>query len=109
MSFGESTIAVPNARASANIVCKISIARDGREKVIEKDSCHCHVHLEHEKISQFSFVFIDVGFGDEPCCELKTSKDETFLKLYLRGSVDISKEKFAEFSYKDSEFVKGSW
>lgn len=33
LSFGEFVIAVPNIGASANIVGKISIGRDGREKV----------------------------------------------------------------------------
>lgn len=58
LSFGEFIVAVPNAAASANIVGKISIGRDGKDKVIDKDVCRCHVHLEPEKISQFSFTFI---------------------------------------------------
>jgi hypothetical protein len=109
LNFGEFVVAVPNGAASANIVGKISIGKDGREIVIEKDVCHCHVHLEPEKISQFSFTYINVGFGDEPCCELKTPQDETVLRLYLRGSKEKGIEKFVEFSHKDSEFVKGKW
>ncbi len=109
LSFGEFIVAVPNSGASANIVGKISIGRDGREKVIEKDNCHCHVHLEPEKIGQFSFTYINAGFGDEPACELKTPQDETVLRLYLRESKEIAIDKFVEFSYKDSELVKNSW
>ncbi len=109
LSFGEYIVAVPNIGASANIVGKIRIGKDGGEIVIEKDACHCHVHLEPEKISRFSFTFIDAGFGDEPACELKTPQDETVLRLYLRGSKKLGREKFNEFSHKDSEFVKGNW
>ncbi len=109
LNFGEFIVAVPNVGASANIVGKISIGRDGREKVIDKDACHCHVHLEPERISRFSFTFIDAGFGDEPACELKTPQDETVLRLYLRGSKEIGSKKFAGFSHKDSEFVNGNW
>lgn len=109
LDFGEFVVAVPNEVASANIVGKISIGRDGREKVIDKDACHCHVHLEPEKIARFSFTFIDPGFGEEPCIELKTPQDETVLRLYLRGSMETASNKFAEFSFANSEFVKGSW
>lgn len=109
LDFGEFIVAVPNVGASANIVGKISIGRDGREKVIEKDACQCHVHLESQKISQISFTYINAGFGDEPACELKTPQDETVLRLYLRGSKEFAQEKFVEFSCKDSEFIKGSW
>ncbi len=109
LSFGEFIVAVPNSAASANIVGKISIGKDGREKVIDKNACHCHVHLEPEKISKFSFTFIDAGFGDEPACELKTPQDETVLRLYLRANKETAREKFSEFMYKDSEFVYGLW
>jgi hypothetical protein len=54
LAFGEFIIAVPNIGASAN-----SVGRDGREKKIEKDSCHCHIHLQPEKIGFFLFTFID--------------------------------------------------
>jgi hypothetical protein len=109
LNFGEFILAVPNSAASANIVGKISIGKDSREKVIDKDTCHCHVHLEPEKISRFSFTFIDAGFGDEPVCELKTPQDEIVLRLYLRKSKKIGSKKFAGFSHKDSEFVSGNW
>lgn len=109
LSFGEFIVAVQNSAASANIVGKISVGKDGKERVIDKDTCHCHVHLEPEKINRFSFTFIDAGFGDEPACELKTPQDETVLRLYLRGSKESGSMKFAAFSYKDSEFVNGNW
>ena len=109
LNFGEFVVAVPNSAASANIVGKISVGRDGKERVIDKDACHCHVHLEPEKIAQFSFTFIDPGFGEEPCVELKTPQDETVLRLYLRGNKQMASEKFLEFSFADSKFVKGSW
>ena len=109
LGFGEFVVAVPNLAASANIVGRISIGRDGREKVLDKDVCHCHVHLEPEKIGYFSFTFIDAGFGDEPCCEILTPQDETILRLYLRAGKDLASEKFAEFSHRDSENVKGVW
>jgi len=109
LDFGEFVVAVPNSAASANIVGKISVGRDGKERVIDKDACHCHVHLEPEKISEFSFTHIDVGFGKEPCCELKTPQDETVLRLYLRGSEKLRSEKFSGFSFKNAEFVKGEW
>lgn len=109
LAFGEFVVAVPNSAGSANIVGKISVGRDGREKVIEKSSCHCHVHLEPEKIASFSFTFVDAGYGDEPCCELLTAQNEKVLRLYLRESRDFAGEKFAEFSYKNSDFVKGVW
>ncbi len=109
LSFGEFVIAVPNAAASANIVGKISVGRDGSEQVIDKDVCHCHVHIESEKISEFFFTHIDVGFGDEPCCELKTLQDETVLRLYLRGNRDFVSRKFSKFSFKNEEFIKGEW
>ncbi|MGI8669769.1 MAG: hypothetical protein ACR2J3_07960 [Aridibacter sp.] len=109
LNFGEFIVAVPNSAASANIVRKISIGKDGRERVINKDICHCHVHLKPKKISRFSFTFIEAGFGDEPACELKTPQDETVLRLYLRGSKEFGSGKFAAFLYKDSEFVNGNW
>jgi hypothetical protein len=109
LSFGEFVLAVPNAAASANIVGRVSIGRDGREKVLDKDICHCHVHLEPEKIGYFSFTFIDAGYGDEPCCELKTPQNETVLRLYLCGNKEMGSEKFAGFSHEDSEFVEGNW
>lgn len=107
LSFGEFIVAVPNAAASANIVGKISIGKDGIEKVIDKAACHCHIHLKPEKIDYFLFTFVDAGFGDEPCCELKTPQDETILRLYFRGNNKTASVKFTEFSHKDSEFVKG--
>jgi len=109
LGLGEFIVAVPNSAASANIVGKISIARDGHEKVIDKEACHCHVHLEPEKINSFLFTLVDVGFGEEPCCELKTLRDETIVRLYFRGNKALGKEKFDGFSHKDSEFVEGSW
>ncbi len=109
LNFGEFVVAVPNAAVSANIVGSISIGRDGNERVIDKDACHCHVHLEPEKIKYFSFTFIDVGFGEEPCIELKTQVDETVLRLYLRADRATARDVFAEFPYMNAEFVKGSW
>ncbi|MDQ3633302.1 MAG: hypothetical protein M3405_02175 [Acidobacteriota bacterium] len=100
LNFGEFILAVPNSAASANIVGKISIGKDSREKVIDKDTCHCHVHLEPEKISRFSFTFIDAGFGDEPVCELKTPQDEIVLRLYLRGTRRKVKENLPGFRIK---------
>ncbi|NNE98519.1 MAG: hypothetical protein HKN25_05800, partial [Pyrinomonadaceae bacterium] len=87
----------------------ISVGRDGHERVIEKDACHCHVHLERKKITRFSFTYIDAGFGKEPCCELKTPQDETVLRLYLRGDAKHGRKKFEGFSHKDAEFVEGNW
>lgn len=107
--FGEFVVAIPNSAASANIVGKISIGRDGKERVIDKNVCHCHVHLEPEKISEFSFTHIDVGFGKEPCCELNTPQDETILRLYLRGNAELAGKKFGGFSFKERGFVKGKW
>lgn len=109
LNFGEFIIAIPNAAVSANIVGKISVGRDGREIVIEKEACHCHVHLEPAKISHFTFTYIDTGFGKEPCCELITSQNETVLRLYLRGNSAEAKIAFAEFAYAHNEFVKGVW
>lgn len=109
LNFGEFVVAVPNAAASANIVGKISIGRDGNERVIDKDACHCHIHLEPENIAYFSFTFIDVGFGEEPCIELKTHEEETSLRLYLRAEREKARDVFAEFPYLNSDFVKGSW
>ncbi len=56
LSFGEYIVAVPNVGASANIVGKIRIRRDGIERVSDNDACHCRVHLEPEKISHFSLT-----------------------------------------------------
>lgn len=109
LGFGEFIIAVPNSAASANIVGKLSVAHDSKEKVIEKDSCHCHVHLEPEKVSKFSFIYIDAGYGKEPCCELKTSLDEAILRFYLRENTKIANDRFTGFSHNDSEFVEGEW
>ena len=109
LTFGEFVVAVPNSAASANLVGKVGIGRDGGEIVIDKDPCHCHVHLEPKKIVRFAFTEFDVGFGPEPCCELKTPQDETVLRLYLRGSADSARGAFSRFSHKDAEFVSGSW
>ena len=109
LDFGEFIVAVANEAASANIVGRISVGRDGREKVIDKDLCHCHVHLKPEKIARFSFTYIDAGYGEEPCCELKMPPDETVLRLYLRADKETAAEKFAGFSFGDAEFVEGQW
>ena len=107
--FGEFVVAVPNIAVSANIVGSISIGKDGNERVIDKDACHCHVHLKPEKIAYFFFTFVDAGFGEEPCIELKTPQDKTVLRLYLRGDREKAMMEFAEFPSANSEFVKGSW
>lgn len=109
LSFGEFIVAVPNAAASANIVGSISIGKDGNERVIDKDACHCHVHIEPEKIDHFHFTFVDAGFGEEPCIELKTPQDETVLRLYLRADRETAGDVFAGFPNINADFVKGSW
>lgn len=109
LGFGEFVVAVPNRAASANIVGRISVGRDGRETVLDKDVCHCHVHLKPEKIAIFSFTYVDPGFGEEPCIELKTPQDETVLRLYLRAGKAKASEMFDGFSYKNSEFIAGVW
>jgi hypothetical protein len=109
LDAGEFIVAVTNEAASANIVGKISVGRDGRETVIDRDLCHCHVHLEPAKIARFSFTYIDAGYGPEPCCELKTPPEQSVLRLYLRADKETAAEKFAGFSFKDSESVIGNW
>ena len=109
LAFGEFIVAVPNAAASANIVGKISIGRDGRETGFGQKRLPLPRSSRTRKGRLFSFTFIDAGYGKEPCCELKTPQDETILRLYLRGNKETASEQFAEFSHKDSEFIKGSW
>ncbi len=110
LAFGDFIVAVTNSGASANIVGKISVGKDGGEIVIEKDDCRCHVHLQPEKIACFLFIYKNAGYGDEPCCELLTPQDEVVLRLYYRGG--DADEKFASFQSRHSEntdLIKGIW
>ncbi len=110
LAFGDFIIAVTNNGASANIVGKISVGKDGGEIVIEKNSCHCHVHLQPEKVVRFSFIYKNAGYGDEPCCELLTPQDETVVRLYYRGA--DAGEKFSFFQSKhpeNTDLIKGIW
>jgi hypothetical protein len=108
--MGKFIAAVPNSGASANIVGRIQPGYDGDERVIEKKSCHCHVHLYPEQIVRFSFIYRDAGYGPEPCLELLDAKGDPTLRLYYHGSDPAEKfKRFTEKHADHSSLFDGSW
>jgi hypothetical protein len=108
--MGDFIAAVPNGTASANIVGHLRPGRDGGEKVLEKEKCHCHIHLKPENVARFNFTYLDAGFGSEPCVEVLTHKNEAILKLYYcGGSVQRKFQNFTERNAGEAEFISGNW
>jgi len=110
LSLGDFIAAVPNDGASANIVGHLRLGLDGSESVIEKEVCHCHIHLKPSEIAAFSFSYLDVGFGDEPCVEFLSADRQPVVKLYYRGG-DAPRQ-FRKLVKRDAEyqdFIAGSW
>jgi hypothetical protein len=102
---------VPNAAASANIVGKLELGKDGDETVLQrKKRPSAHVHFRPEAIKEFAFTFVDPGFGAQPCLELRTRDGAAAVRLYYQGKKAARRfEEFAERTRAHAEFVKGTW
>lgn len=109
--IGKFVVAAPNSAASANIVGKLRLGFDGGQRVLEKKKCsECHVHFKPELISQFAFIYLNVGHGIEPCLEIRSHEGQPILRLYYQGK--RADEKYDEFMRNNSHheaFITGSW
>lgn len=109
--MGRFVAAVPNAAASANIVGKLEIGKDGGETVLQrKGRPSSHIHFRPEAISEFAFTFVDPGFGAQPCLELRTRDGAAALRLYYQGKkVEQRFSQFMERAAEHAGFVTGTW
>ncbi|MDQ3684619.1 MAG: hypothetical protein M3430_03345 [Acidobacteriota bacterium] len=109
--MGKFIVAVPNGAASANIVGKMELGRDGGEKVLQKrNRPNCHVHFKPEMIAEFSFVHLDVGHGKEPCLELRSTEGQPVVRLYYKGRRAAGRyDRFMRKNAAHETFITGSW
>ncbi|MDQ3649760.1 MAG: hypothetical protein M3458_05655 [Acidobacteriota bacterium] len=109
--MGKFIVAVPNSAASANIVGKIELGRDGNERVLQKrNRPNYHVHFKLEMISEFAFVHLDTGHGLEPCLEVRSTEGQPVLRLYYKGKRATGRyDKFMGKNSEHAAFVNGSW
>ena len=86
--LGKLVAAVPSDGASANLVGRLRLGRDGGERVLERPECRCHIHLQPERVHSFRFTLRDPGFGPEPCVEALTAEGHLAMRLYYLGEED---------------------
>ncbi|HEX8474197.1 MAG TPA: hypothetical protein VF666_09210 [Pyrinomonadaceae bacterium] len=109
--MGRFVAAVPNAAASANIVGRLELGFDGDEQVLQKKNRpNCHIHFKPELIAEFAFIYLDPGFGPEPCLELRTSEGQPVCRLYYQGKKAVKRyDKFMKRNAQHEAFIRGSW
>lgn len=109
--MGRFMLTVPNPAASANIVGKLELGSDGDERVLQKrKKPAAHVHFKPEAVTQFAFVYLDLGDGPEPCLEVRGEGGLPVLRLYYRGKKPARRyDDFMRASAGHEEFVTGSW
>ncbi len=109
--MGKFIVAVPNSAASANLVGKVELGRDGGERVLQKrNQPNYHVHFKPELITEFAFVHLDVGHGPEPCLEIRALDGQPIVRLYYKGRRAASRcEKFVQKNSQHEAFISGSW
>lgn len=109
--MGKFVVAVPNSAASANIVGKIEVGRDGSERVLQKrNRPNYHVHFKPEMISEFAFVHLDTGHGLEPCLEVRSTEGQPVLRLYYKGKGAAGRyDRFMQKNSRHEAFITGSW
>lgn len=109
--MGKFVAAVPNGAASANIVGKLRLGYDGDERVLEKKKHpECHVHFRPEHVAEFAFVHLDVGFGAEPCLEVRSTEGVPVLRLYYQGKKAVRRyDEFMQNNSQHEAFITGSW
>ncbi|HVF26658.1 MAG TPA: hypothetical protein VM943_00365 [Pyrinomonadaceae bacterium] len=109
--MGKFIVAVPNSAASANIVGKIELGDDDGEKVLQRrNRPNVHVHFKPEMIAEFAFVHLDVGFGREPCLELRSTEGQPIVRLYYKGRRAAGRyDRFMRKNAAHEAFITGSW
>ncbi|HEV2761686.1 MAG TPA: hypothetical protein VGV38_01730 [Pyrinomonadaceae bacterium] len=109
--MGRFVATVPNVGASANIVGKLELGEDGGEKVLQKRKRpNSHVHFKPELVSQFAFVYLDPGYGPEPCLEVRADGGQPVLRLYYQGHKPARRyDDFMRACAEHEQYVTGSW
>ena len=109
--MGRFVAAVPNAGASANIVGKLELAEDGEQQVLQKKKRpNSHVHFKPEVVTEFAFVYLDLGYGPEPCIEVRADGGQPVLRLYYQGRKPARRyDEFMRACAGHEQFVTGSW
>jgi len=110
LEMGKFIAAVGSAGSSANIVGKLKVGRDGPETVIEKELCHCHIHVCADRVKTFFFTYRDIGLGPEACCEALGAEGEVIFRLYYIGK--NAGERYQDFISRNRDkvdAVTGSW
>lgn len=109
--MGKFVAAIPNSAASANIVGKLRLGTDGDERVLEqKKHPECHVHFRPEQVAEFAFVHLDVGYGAEPCLEVRSTEGVPVLRLYYQGKKAVRRyDEFMRNNAQHESFITGSW
>ncbi len=109
--MGKFVAAVPNSAASANIVGKLRLGKDGDERVLQKKKHpECHVHFRPEQIAEFAFVYLNTGFGTEPCLEVRSTAGVPVLRLYYQGKkVERRYDEFMRNNSPHEALITGSW
>jgi len=109
--MGRFMAAVPNPAASANIVGKLEVVADGDERVLQKRKRpNSHVHFKPEAVTQFAFVYLDLGSGPEPCLEVRADGGVPVLRLYYEGKKPARRyDEFMRAAAGHEEFITGSW
>ena len=109
--MGKFVAAIPNSAASANIVGKLRLGKDGDERVLQlKKHPECHVHFRPQQIAEFAFVYLNVGFGTEPCLEVRSTDGVPVLRLYYQGKKP--ERRYDEFMRDNSAheaYITGTW
>lgn len=109
--MGRFMAAVPNPAASANIVGKLEVGADGDERVLQKRKRpNSHVHFKPEAVTQFAFVYYDLGEGPAPCLEVRADGGLAVLRLYYQGKKPARRyDEFMRAAAGHEEFVTGTW
>ena len=109
--MGRFVATVPNAGASANIVGKLELGEDGGEQVLQKKKRpNSHVHFKPDVVTEFAFVYLDPGYGPEPCIEVRADGGQPVLRLYYQGHKPARRyDHFMRACAEHERYVSGSW
>lgn len=109
--MGRFMAAVPNPAASANIVGKFEVGGDGDGRVLQKRKRpNAHVHFKPGSITQFAFVYYDLGEGPVPCLELRANGGLAVLRLYYEGKKPARRyDEFMRAAAGHEELITGTW
>lgn len=109
--MGRFVAAVPNAAASANIVGRLEVGKDGGETVLQrKNRPSSHIHFRPSAVKEFAFTFVNPGSGAQPCVELRTREGAPALRLYYQGKKAARRfEEFMERAERHAGLITGTW